>query len=232
MRSWWWGFSCRLSPAAEQKVGGWFHTSPSLLPNSRPPRVLLPGVLVLHPGFANGNNLHQREKSSSKLNASLVSFLGWVSNHFLLSLSCWLFSCSLQRIPCACASYFLLQLSSGSQIVTQKHNPNPTTKHFLETFADQSVPPGQDEEIQRGSWWHLPSFSATKNLNICYLPCLVVLVHVQLRAKFNFCWWGKPCGAVCACFDLLHWCCFLHRQEITHDGAQPLCISLFSSKQP
>lgn len=121
MRSWWWGFSCRLSPAAEQKVGGWFHTSPSLLPNSRPPRVLLPGFLVLHPGFANGNNLHQREKSSSKLNASLVSFLGWVSNHFLLSLSCWLFSCSLQRIPCVC----IIFPSTAEQ---WKSNSNPKTQ--------------------------------------------------------------------------------------------------------
>lgn len=134
MRSWWWGFSCRLSPAAEQKVGGWFHTSPSLLPNSRPPRVLLPGFLVLHPGFANGNNLHRREKSSSKLNASLVSFLGWVSNHFLLSPSCWLFSCSLQRIPCVCIIFpsTAEQWKSNSNPKTQ---PKPNHKTLLGDFC-------------------------------------------------------------------------------------------------
>lgn len=73
-----------------------------LQPSRRGWGVLLPSFPIPGASFA-CSVLQQRERPSPRLNASLLSFLGWVF-HFRPSLGCLLFPCTPQRIPCTCAT--------------------------------------------------------------------------------------------------------------------------------
>lgn len=87
-----------------------------------------------------------------RLSASPLFFLGWVSIRFLLSLGCLLFSCGPWRIYSTCATFFVLQLSSGNNNNKKNLQPlKPTVKH-LEKIADLL----KSKHSPEVGWWNFP----------------------------------------------------------------------------